>query len=92
MGRARYIATKRLPIRHPLSARQADGVEIAEPRKLGPARTELKEIVEPGHVCGSCTVPAVPLESDQRSDQCYRTVAINVIIDVPEAVGPRPVA
>jgi hypothetical protein len=37
-------------------------------------------------------VPAVSLESDQRSDQCYRTAAIMVIIDVPEALGPLPVA
>jgi hypothetical protein len=28
----------------------------------------------------------------QRSDQCYRTVAIIVITDVPVAVGPLPVA
>src|SRR4029077_20007408 len=39
MGSARYIAAKGLPVRHPLGARQTDGVEIVEPRKLGPART-----------------------------------------------------
>jgi hypothetical protein len=29
-----------------------DGIEIAEPRQLGPARIFLKEIVEPRHVRG----------------------------------------
>ena len=82
MGRARYIAAKGLPIRHPLSARQTGCVEIVEPREFGSARTLSKEIFEPGQ----CVNPTVRRPTSR--DNCSRLRVIS--ISLQSLTGRQP--